>query len=114
MNLLEKLPTAEWASTLPAEQLHTVLAHLASLQSAITARLIVESHTAASKDPTPRWTLTLADLEQRTGQKRRWLIEHAKELPFVAKFSRKNFRGDETLLIEWLEKRRVQSRSSAR
>jgi hypothetical protein len=109
----ENLPSTEWVNALPFAQIPAVQAQLASLALALAARQIADAQKPVS-DSKPRWSLTIEDVERRTGLKRRWLIQHATQLPFLNRFSKKNFRADETLLNDWLEQQRAGSRRSAR
>jgi hypothetical protein len=100
---VETLPDSSWATSIPRERIPTVLGHLASLQSALTARLL--DIPGSSEPAVPEWTLTIEDLMRLTGQSRRWIFQRADELPFVKRITRKTLIGDETRLRRWIDRR---------
>jgi hypothetical protein len=109
MRFRQSLPNAEWASRLPVEEIPAAQAHLAGLALALAARQVAETQTRSNDASKTQWMLTVEDLEERTGQKRRWLFANAHRLPFIKRISLKRLRGDETLLNEWLSQRRTSS-----
>jgi len=87
----------QYVADLPAEQ-------LPALAAALFARLLVP--TPAPTEPVrPSWALSAADAAARLGKTRRWLFEHAAELPFVRRVSRKTLVCDESLLESWIARR---------
>jgi len=81
------------------------LAGLVSRLSAeLTARLLTASPSPAGP-PAPEWALTAAEAARKLGKSRRWLFEHAAELPFIRRVSRKTLVADEAGLKRWIASR---------
>ena len=97
------------AETLPAEEIHRLLAGIASILLKVATRedarrqasieSIDDRHEGADN------LLDVAEAAQRMGVKERWLYTHHKELPFSRKLGPKTLRFSERGLERWLSKR---------
>ncbi len=100
------LPDPDRLTALPPEQILSVLARLAAIQSVLTARLLATPIASPVLDPefkagTNDQLLTAEDAAQILRVTPRWLYRHANRLPFARRLSRKCLRFSEAGLRRW-------------
>jgi hypothetical protein len=102
------LSTPESAAEVSVEQVPVMLAHLATLQITLLARLLTmpPSYAQAQKVTEKDRLLTAEEAGVIAGVSPRWLYRHAPNLPFARRLSRKVLRFSETGLKSWLVSKR--------
>jgi hypothetical protein len=110
---LENFDFSAWAQSLRVDAIPAVLAQLASVQTALAARLIAAINDIGGGNAGPNrqqaaqeWSLSIDDMIRMTSKSRRWLFNH-RHLPFIRSVSRKTIIGDESLLRRWISQQRA-------
>jgi predicted DNA-binding transcriptional regulator AlpA len=96
--LAELIDTPERITEIPAAAVPVLLAKLASVQSLLTSRLLLDS-TTRSVEPAVtdnERLLTAKEAAPILGVTPHWLYRHAKKLPFTRRLSRKVLRFSES------------------
>lgn len=97
-------------AALPPEQIPSILARVAAIQSVLTARLLaiaIASATSEPKSATTDQLLTAEDAAVILRVTPRWLYRHANRLPFTRRLSRKCLRFSEAGLRRWQTSKRA-------
>jgi predicted DNA-binding transcriptional regulator AlpA len=99
-------PDHDRLAALPPEQIPSLLARLAAIQSVLTARLLATPTVPPAGDSEPKSAttdqfLTAEDAAQILRVSPRWLYRHANRLPFARRLSRKCLRFSEAGLRRW-------------
>ena len=88
----------------PAESIAPVIARLASLQTALAARLLdagFNGNTAASGPEREDELLTVADAARLLNVSEDWMYRRAARLPFARRLPRKALRFSKSGLLRW-------------
>ena len=91
-------------SEIPAESIAPVIARLASLQTALAARLLdpgLSVNTTASGPEREDELLTVADAARLLNVSEDWMYRRAARLPFARRLSRKALRFSKAGLLRW-------------
>ncbi len=94
----------------PQERIAAVLARLAALQSALTARLILDPGNGNHAQTVPKESEELLTAEQAAALlsvSPDWMYRHAASLPFTKRLSRKALRFSKGGLLKWRAGRRA-------
>ena len=97
-------------AALPLEQIPSILARVAAIQSVLTARLLAIPTGSATSEPKSATTdqlLTAEDAAVILRVTPRWLYRHANRLPFTRRLSRKCLRFSEAGLRRWQTSKRA-------
>ena len=97
-------------AALPPEQIPSILARVAAIQSVLTARLLAIPPVpvaSESKSETTDQLLTAEDAAAILRVTPRWLYRHANRLPFTRRLSRKCLRFSEAGLRRWQASKRA-------
>jgi hypothetical protein len=99
-------------AALPPEQIPSILAKLAAIQSVLAARLLAVPTVPTIADSESRsgptdQLLTAEDAAQILRVTPRWLYRHANRLPFARRLSRKCLRFSEVGLRRWQTSRKA-------
>ncbi len=88
---------------IPTESIAPVITRLASLQTALAARLLVEPVKASQRDSPDGEDelLTITDAAQLLNVSEDWIYRRANRLPFTRRLSRKALRFSKIGLLKW-------------
>ena len=89
--------------SVPLEDLPALLSTLASIQMAVSSRLLAAQ---PSVTPAPDSLLTVAEAAEILEVTPQWMYRHADRLPFTRRLSRKALRFSQAGLQKWLATRR--------
>jgi predicted DNA-binding transcriptional regulator AlpA len=89
----------------PLQAIPALLCQLAGLQSALLARLLMDSTPLSIQAPDPDGLLDVTETAQRMGTSKDWLYRHADELPFTVRLGPRQLRFSAHGLAQYIRKR---------